>query len=269
MNSIFDIVKERPQMGYVTFKAGEGRFELYSKEPDAEVGTKKDLGERIMFLPLYETATITGYVSAMGEGYRANEIKPKDARTATFNLKLGKTLVKSGTWQAIKGTQDAKYTACIYALLVEESQSGTEYYPVCVKLHGSALNAWIDAAVRIGEAKIITMQKDVLVDQDWNEKSKKFTKRAIPYYKSVCQKHQKNRTVLGAAMPFAKEVADFFADYFSRPEPSFFEAEQDLVLEEPATPVEAGEIFRTAPWVAPVETAPVWLDNAPEDDLPF
>jgi hypothetical protein len=260
MSSIFEN-HSKPLVKYLEFKPKEGVFVWYDKETRQNVQYEAPVN----FLPLFEMATLGGFKKATQEGYWSNEMPPRDTKTKPFTLRLGRNIVAVETWANIKAlVPDAKYCLAIYGVVFGKGKDNALTSELCcIKLIKSTLTAWINARVRLGEARLITLEKGEFLTEEYSEARKKMIPREIQYHEVSIKKGEKHPALVEAAMPYAVSLKEYFEQYEAQ-EATYAEVAQEAL---PPAPVEASPM-RTAP-AAPIEAAPVWLDNTPEDDLPF
>ncbi len=149
-----------PCQKWFEWNGGKGVVEFYDKTTKAQVEVGKTFG----FLVLDTTYCITGYNERANTLVVSNEVRKTQEEVLEVKI-LKQGTVAKGLYSEIRDrvtskSVGGKFTANVYLAFFDQTPSGSVLQIGCLRLHGAALNTWIEfakanwAALQNGAVKI-------------------------------------------------------------------------------------------------------------------
>lgn len=249
---------------WLEYKGDVGEFSYYDKEATKEDGTKGanvNLGQKLTFLWLDETFTITGYIEG-GGGVVSNEIRRIREDVLTVRqLKSGNTF--SGQWNKTTPEGEAfiakvkaiggKFTANLYIAY----KSGDELKIGVLQLKGSAYSKWSEF-FRANKDAVRTGAVSIVEHLDGKKGAVKFK---TPVFKIVKTSEESDK----AAIELDRQLQEFLKVRLTHV-PTAPVAEQEAAPQPPAPASNPPQGQQAPP---PTEDDHAALYGEDEDDYPF
>ena len=185
-------------------KESVGAFKFWDKSQNE--GEETSFEEEVIVMPLFIHSGVTGYSKKESKGIYSNEVK--NISTDTLKVRMhGGDVIAEGIWKDIKlvvESQGGKFMNVMYGVRIFKNGENRAHELIAIKFSGIALGGWISANINAGHRKAVGLKKGELMTEGDNT-----------FWSMSVKKYKQDAGLIEIAMPYAKELSEYFNYYFS------------------------------------------------------